>query len=491
MFLKKLYSRIISVGEVQRQSIALLFGQITYTFFGFLSTMYFAHTLGSSVLGAYFLFLAYYGIINMASDGGLGEAATKSISEGEHQNEYFTAFLVLRSFMVLLVILVLSIFKNYFVDLNEAGLFYWFFLALIVSLFYGTIINAIAGTKKMGIYAIGTFINNSFKFIVQIIAVFLGYGVAGLVGGFIAGLIIASIVELRFLELHFARFKWVHARKLLSFSFWLFLTSSGVILYSHIDTVMIGYFLSNSDVGVYKVVFQFSTLAIIPTTAIRAALWPKISWWNKIGKIELIEKSLSKAFTYSLTASIPVFAGGIVLGEYLLHYFYGTEFQRGYSILIILLFVQTVNVFQFFITMYISALGKQKKAFKVTAIGASANFIVNLALIPVIGIEGAAIATLITMGLNTILAKKVLSDMIKIKLDYSSLASILKASVIMMLLIKIYQYFIPISNVWMAIIPVLLGGAIYGILLLKFDKNICLELKGIFEQIRIPWPSWL
>ncbi|ETA67443.1 membrane protein involved in the export of O-antigen and teichoic acid [Methanolobus tindarius DSM 2278] len=491
MYFKKIYSRIISVGEVQRQSIALLFGQISYTFLGFLSTMYFAHTLGSSVLGAYFLFLAYYGIINMISDGGFGGAATKRISEGEQQNEYFTAFFLLRLSVVIVVIFSLLVFREYFVDLNEAGLFNWLFLALIISLIYGSLINGIAGTGKMGIYAAGTFVSNTSKFIIQIIAVFLGYGVAGLVGGFIAGFFIASIIEFKFFELHFAKCEWSHVKNLLTFSFWLFLTSSGVVLYSHIDTIMIGYYMSNSDVGIYKVVFQFSTLAIVPTTAIRAALWPKISWWNKNNKIDLIEKSLSKAFTYSLMVSLPIFAGGIIIGKQLLYYFYGSDFKSGYLVLIILLFVQTINVFQFFITMYISALDRQKDSFKVTAIGASANIIVNLALIPIIGIEGAAIATLITMGLNTILAKKVLDSMITIKLNYDNTINIFKASAIMALLIGLYRYFIPISNIWMAVIPVLLGGAIYGILLLRYDRIICEELRGIFEQIRIPWPSWL
>ena len=54
---KSFISRIMGIGEVQRQSIVSLIWQIAYTFIGFLSTMYFAHAVGASVLGAYFLFL--------------------------------------------------------------------------------------------------------------------------------------------------------------------------------------------------------------------------------------------------------------------------------------------------------------------------------------------------------------------------------------------------------------------------------------------------
>ena len=124
--LNRIFSRILSIGEVQRQSIASFFTQITFTFIGFLSTMYFAHTVGASVLGAYFLFIAYYGLIYMVTDGGFGGAAIKRISEGEEQDAFFSAFFVLRSLFVVVVIVALVSTRRYFIDLNSAGIFNWF-----------------------------------------------------------------------------------------------------------------------------------------------------------------------------------------------------------------------------------------------------------------------------------------------------------------------------------------------------------------------------
>jgi O-antigen/teichoic acid export membrane protein len=216
---------------------------------------------------------------------------------------------------------------------------------------------------------------------------------------------------------------------------------------------MIGYYLSNSDVGVYRVVFQFTSIAIIATTAIRATLWPKISRWDKIGETELIEKSISKAFTYSLIIAMPVFAGGIVLGEMLLYFCYGSEFESGYLTLVILLFVQIINVSQFFYTMYLSALDRQIDSFKVTAVATIANVALNAILIPVIGIEGAAVATLVTMGLNAILAKKLLSKIITIRMERDSLLNILKAASIMTLFVAGYRVILPLSKRLVDIVP--------------------------------------
>ncbi|KAF5419507.1 MAG: Membrane protein involved in the export of O-antigen and teichoic acid [Candidatus Methanocomedens sp.] len=254
---------------------------------------------------------------------------------------------------------------------------------------------------------------------------------------------------------------------------------------------MIGYYLTNADVGVYRVVFQFTTLAVIATTALRATLWPKVSRWSKTGEIKNIEESLSRAFSYSLILAVPVFTGGILLGDRLLYFFYGAEFAKGYPVLIILLFTQIVNVFQFFFTMYLGALDRQKESFKVTAVAVTANLVLNILLIPIIGIIGAAIATMVTMSLNTVLARRVLSQNMVIRIELDSIFNILKASVVMALFVGSYRLLIPLSNVWLTMVPVVLGGLGYGILVLKLDRKICDELRGIFTQVNMPWPDWL
>ncbi len=81
--LKTFFSRIMSIEPIRRQSIVSLIWQIAFTFIGFLSTMYFARAVGAEVLGAYFLFVAYFSIIGLMTDGGFGAAAIKRISEGE------------------------------------------------------------------------------------------------------------------------------------------------------------------------------------------------------------------------------------------------------------------------------------------------------------------------------------------------------------------------------------------------------------------------
>jgi len=480
----------MSIEPIRRQSIVSLIWQIAFTFIGFLSTMYFARAVGAEVLGAYFLFVAYFKIISLMTDGGFGGAAVKRISEGEEPDAYFSAFVVLRSLFVTVIITALIAFRSYFVDLDSAGTFTWLLLALVVSLLHGAVSSGIAGCGKMGINATAGFINNVSRIFVQIITVFLGYSVAGLAGGFVLGMFVGSLIQLRFFDLRFVCFGWRHLKSLSSFSFWSFLISGGSLVFMYSDSVMIGYFLNNADVGVYQIIFQFTALAAFVTTALRGTLWPRVSRWDKIGETELIEKSLSRAFTYSLILAVPIFVGGVLLGDRLLYFFYGADFVS-YTTLIILFIVQIVNIFQYFFATYLSAMNQLKELFKITVVAVVANIALNAALIHILGIPGAAIATLVTMTLNAILARRVLARRITLRVEHSSLMNILKASIVMGMVVGMYRLVVPLSSVWLALVPVVFGGVVYGVLILKFDRKIYEELKGIMMQMNLAWPEWL
>ncbi len=488
--LNTLFSRIMSIEPIRRQSIVSLIWQIAFTLIGFLSTMYFAHAVGAGILGAYFLFLAYFGIISLMTDGGFGSAAIKRISEGEEPDAYFSAFVVLRSVFVTLVVVVLIAFRSYFVDLNTAGTFIWLLVALVVTILHGAVSSGIGGCGKMGISATAGFLDNVSRILIQVVAIFLGYGVGGLAGGFVGGVVVSSIIQLRFFDLYLVRFGWSHLKSLSSFSFWSFLVSGGSLVFMYSDSVMIGYFLNNASVGIYRVIFQFTSLAAFITSALHGALWPRVSRWNQIGETGLIEESLSRALTFSLILALPVFVGGALLGDKLLYYFYGADFVN-YKTLMLLFAVQIVNIFQYFFTTYLSAMNQLKDVFKITVVTVVANIALNAALIPVMGISGAAVATLVTMALNAVLARRVLARNITFRMERSSLLNFLKASFAMGAVVGVYRLVVPISNVWLALVPVVLGGVVYGVLILKLDRKIYEELKGILMLMNVTWPEWL
>lgn len=479
------------IDPVQRQSVISLASTLGLTAIGFLATMFFAHTVGPSILGAYFIFVAYYSVFNLLGDGGFGGAAVKRISEGEDQNAFFTAFVFLRVMLVVVSVGFLFIAQPYLTDLTSSGVFPWLVIALIVSVFTTITSNAIYGTGKVGVNQISGLLNNVIRVVVQVAAVILGYGVAGLAGGFVAGLLAGGFFAFRFLDLSLAPFARSHVRSLFAFSFWTFLGAGGYLVFSYADTILIGYFLTDADVGIYRVALQLTSVATFITIALRTTLYPKVSFWGKRGEVSSVENALARAFTYSLLLAVPVLAGGWLLGERLLYFFYGASFSSGASALTLLLLVQVAHVFMFLQTMCLNALDRPKDSFRVTAIAVAVNIGLNVLLIPAYGIVGASAATLATMVLNAALAHRTLSRSIRVRIERGAVGHILIATLVMGAIVVAYSVIIPLTSVFVVLGAVALGGLVYLLVLLKIDRGIHDELKGLTTGLGIPWPGVL
>jgi O-antigen/teichoic acid export membrane protein len=481
-------SRLMNISSIQRQSLITLGSTIALTAIGFISTIYFAHVLGPGPLGVYFLFIAYLGIFNLVGDGGFGGAAVKRISEGKEQNEYFSAFVFVRIMLLAVSVTALLWAEPFFKDATSSGIFFWLLLALIISVFWGITGVGIYGSGKVGISQISIFLDTGLRTLFQITAVFFGFSVSGLAGGFVGGLIAGGIANFLSLDL---KIGLSHLKSLSSFSFWSFLTTSGALVFCYADTLLIGYFMSDGDVGIYRTAFQLTSAATFTTLAFHTVLYPKISTWAARGQLTEIENSLARAFTYSLFLAIPACLGGWILGERLLYYLYGASFVAGSPAFFFLLLVQVVNVFMFLGTMSLNALNRPKDAFWITVIAAIANILLDIILIPILGITGAAVATLIAMTINAVGALILLSRTISIKFEYGTVKNIFYASGCMSLFLLFIHFILPLTHVVMVFIVVIVGAGIYLLVLLKLDREIHDELKGLIVNLGVPWPEGL
>jgi O-antigen/teichoic acid export membrane protein len=476
----------MKISSIQRQSVITLGSTIGLTIIGFFSTIYFAHVLGPSALGAYFLFLAYLGIFNLIGDGGFGGAAVKRISEGKEPNEYLSAFVFIRIMLLAVSVTLLLFAEPYLKDVASSGVFFWLLLSLIVSVFSGVAGIGVYGAGKVGVSQVSSFVDVLFRTLFQIIAVFLGFGVAGLAGGFIAGLIAGGLMNFRYLDFKLVRFGFSHLKNLTGFSFWIFLTASGSLVFSYADTILIGFFMSNADVGIYRTAFQLTSIATFTTMAFHTVLYPKISKWGVQGLLAEIENSLARAFTYSLLLAVPTCIGGWILGGILLYYLYGASFVEGAPALFFLLLVQIVNVFMYLGTMSLSALNRPKDAFWITAIASIVNIILDLALIPIIGITGAAVATLIAMSINALGALILLSRIISVKFEYEAIKNILFAAGLMGIFLMFIRLLLPLTHIITVIALVIIGALIYILVLFKLDRKVYQEIRELSVNLGFP-----
>jgi O-antigen/teichoic acid export membrane protein len=468
-----------------------LFTMVAVTLVGYVATFYFAHTQGPTILGGYFLFLAYYGIFDLVADGGFGGAAVKRISEGTEKNEFFSAFLTLRILLLSGALLVLFLAQPYLVDITSADLFLPLILAILTGSLYTSMYAGVYGQGKIGIGKAGELISFFGRIVIQIGAVFLGFGLAGLLGGFIAGMLAGGIIFSRYINLALVAFSVRHIKSLLSFSFWIFLTAGGNLVFSISDVILIGYFLTNTDVGIYRTALQLTSVATFTTIALTSVLYPQISGWSVKGEVARIEQSLSRAITYSLFLAVPVGVGGWILGEPLLYYLYGADFTAGTGALFILLAMQIINVFMYLQIMSLKAVDRPQDSFLATTIAAVLNIILNVGLIPIYGIQGAAIATALSMGLNALIAFFLLRRVVPVRIEGKPVGSVLVSSAIMGIAVLSLYTILPLTSSVMLFTIVLIGAGVYVISLFSLDRAMYQEIRDLVRSFGGPWPHWL
>ena len=254
--------------EVQRHGMMYLLSSAGITAVGFLATMFYAHWVGAGILGQYFLFLSCYNLVSLFTDMGIGMAGVQRMCGGTDPDAYFTASISLRMgiFGFLTVIFILfhniPVLQYFFGDLNSSGLFWLLIFTLGIGTFQSSISMALGPSNRLGLAAASSLLDNITRIIIQVVSVFLGFQVYGLIGGLITGLLVEIIIFSRYIDYHLKKFQWSHVKNIFSFSTWIFFSTVCTVLFDNLNPLIIAIFLPVSEVGIFGVCWTFSIFAL-------------------------------------------------------------------------------------------------------------------------------------------------------------------------------------------------------------------------------------
>ncbi|NPA52252.1 MAG: flippase [Aquificae bacterium] len=183
---------------------------------------------------------------------------------------------------------------------------------------------------------------------------------------------------------------------ILSVSIPMLFSSSLALIMGWTDTIVLGIFRAEEEVGVYNVIIRIASILILPLTAINAIVAPKISgyYWNN-EKI-LLYKLMQISSKLNLVFSSLIFFILMIFGENILKFF-GETFVRGNFSLIILLFGYFFNSYFGNVGAFLNMTGNQRVLQNIILLSIIINVILNFLLIPSYGILGASISTSFSM----------------------------------------------------------------------------------------------
>lgn len=182
---------------------------------------------------------------------------------------------------------------------------------------------------------------------------------------------------------------------ILSVSVPMLFTSMLTFVMAWTDTIMIGIFLNEEEVGIYSIALRISYIISFILFAINSITAPKIA--SEFSKKNFREFKKLSQFTskMGIIYGVLTFIFIIFLGKDLLKIF-GTDFEIGFMALILLSFGQLFNTSVGSIGYILAMVGEQHIMSFIIFIAFFLNIILNLYLIPLYGINGAAVATMIS-----------------------------------------------------------------------------------------------
>lgn len=230
------------------------------------------------------------------------------------------------------------------------------------------------------------------------LVVWFGLGVWGAAFAYVGGVAVAVAVMLLFLRKKVKNFSFVFLkparldRELVSYSWPLLFTNFSLMIFSWADVIMLGIFVPSASVGVYDAASVTSRLLSIVPLALSTMFMPAVTevFAKNESHVARLYRHVSK---WVLMLLLPMLVFLAVFSRTILGSFFGSEFSAGAVSLIVLLFGQLFWGWSLVSSNILAMLKKTKLVFFLSASAALINIVLNIVLIPRIGILGAAVAT--------------------------------------------------------------------------------------------------
>ncbi len=192
------------------------------------------------------------------------------------------------------------------------------------------------------------------------------------------------------------------AKKLLGDSWPLILSGISISIYMKIDQVMIKNMLDAKAVGNYAVAVRISELWYFIPMAITNSVFPAIINAKKISE-KLYYERLQKLYTLMTWLAIGIALPMTFLANDIIRILFGIQYQSASGVLRIYVWAGVFVFLGVASSQYLLAENYTKISFLTTFMGAVINIILNIILISKLGINGAAIATVISYFVSVFL----------------------------------------------------------------------------------------
>lgn len=209
----------------------------------------------------------------------------------------------------------------------------------------------------------------------------------------------SNIINFVYIQKMYCHFRWIlncnikrHIKPILV----IFSTSIAMTVYVSSDITILGFMTTDYHVGLYSVAVKIYTIAKSILAASLVVLVPRFSILLQMNQQKEVNLLFTKVFNNLVMLTFPVVTGLFITSKDVIQLVGGKKYlDSELSLQLLCLAI----AFSLIATLYIQCIlipnKKERIVFRATIISAIVNFVLNFIFIPWLGIEGAAITTIL------------------------------------------------------------------------------------------------
>ncbi|MCK9152377.1 flippase [Methanobacterium alcaliphilum] len=442
--------------KLLRGSTIIMISNLIFRMGGYIYRVLMARLLGPDGYGLVGLTLPFQGIFQILSAGGLPPAIAKYVAQhkalGEDQMARQVVFTSLKLMMFLGITFSLFMFFAGPIIANE------FFhkpllayplqaVALITpfSVIVGAFRGAFQGLYKMEYIVATRAVEQIFMIVFAVVLVSVGFYAAGAVIGtglgFMASAISAVILFKKYLykylpkpepenKFNFRQELGLMAN-LLKFSIPVIITALSEMAIYDVGVFVIGYFMATKFASYYTTADPIARLPLVISLSVATAVLPAASEAFSLKDKALLETYIVQSYRIVILTVFPICVGIALFSYPLLNLLFGSQYVHGANALTIL--VMGMAFYSLFMTSSSIAqgIGDPRIPMYVLLGGTAINIVLNVLMVPLFGIEGAAGATTISTFIIMMVVMWKTFQITQIKAPYMAFLKITLASIVM------------------------------------------------------------
>lgn len=462
-----------------------------------------ARNLTQEEYGLVYAVFALFGLLSVFQHMGLQDALVQSISKFKVKDELekiktaiFTTFIIqiITAFILALIGILLSdwLANNYFNNALAKPVIILYAISIFLSPLETVFMAVFQAWQKMSYYSLVNFLKMFLLLAISAVLIHYDYGIYSILIAYIAVYAVPILIYIPLTSKYFIPnflfaekyFDYSIAKDLLSYGFPVILSAVAGIVLTYTDTVMITMFKGLEETALYNAAIPTSRLLwMLPQAFIgilfpvAAELWLKNKQYLRIGIVQL--------YRYSFAIILPLALTLFSYPELVLRILFGASYEPASNALKILciggiLFsVATVN------SALLNSIGKPSINSRISWLAAIFNFLANLIVIPLYGIEGAAFSTLLAFALMFAATLFYIKKEIEISLPWIDWIKTVFVSLIFLALISVLKQKL-ILSMWIELfLSITFASIIYVILLFLLKIITIAEIKDLMQKIKI------